>query len=71
MNPKARNELIGVAALLLGLFFGLTLLQLPLTGSWGRAIGVMLWQLVGLGAVVLPVLGIGRASCRERVYSNV
>jgi S-DNA-T family DNA segregation ATPase FtsK/SpoIIIE len=61
MNPKARNELIGVAALLLGLFFGLTLLQLPLTGSWGRAIGEMLWELFGLGSVVLPVLGIGWA----------
>src|SRR5467141_3739679 len=61
MNAKARNELIGVAALLLGLFFGLTLLQLPLTGSWGRAIGGMLWKVFGLGAVVLPVLGIGWA----------
>jgi S-DNA-T family DNA segregation ATPase FtsK/SpoIIIE len=61
MNPKARNELIGVAALLLGLFFGLTLLQLPLTGSWGASIGSMLWKLFGLGAVVLPVLGTGWA----------
>jgi S-DNA-T family DNA segregation ATPase FtsK/SpoIIIE len=61
MNPKARNELIGVAALLLGLFFGLTLLQLPLTGSWGRQIGGALWKLFGLGAVVLPVLGVGWA----------
>jgi len=61
MNKKARNELIGVAALLLGLFFGLTLLQLPLTGSWGREIGGMLWQMFGLGAVVLPVLGVGWA----------
>jgi S-DNA-T family DNA segregation ATPase FtsK/SpoIIIE len=61
MNPKARNELIGVAALLLGLFFGLTLLQLPLTGSWGREIGGTLWKLFGLGAVVLPVLGVGWA----------
>jgi DNA segregation ATPase FtsK/SpoIIIE, S-DNA-T family len=61
MNPKARNELIGIAALLLGLFFGLTLLQLPLTGSWGRSIGGMLWKLFGLGAVVLPLLGIAWA----------
>jgi S-DNA-T family DNA segregation ATPase FtsK/SpoIIIE len=61
MNPKARNELIGVAALLLGLFFGLTLLQLPLTGSWGRAIGELLWEVFGVGAVVLPLLGIGWA----------
>lgn len=61
MNPKARNELIGVAALLLGLFFGLTLLQLPLTGSWGRAIGGLLWEVFGVGAVVLPLLGIAWA----------
>ncbi len=61
MNAKARNELIGVAALLLGLFFGLTLLQLPLTGSWGREIGGALWKVFGLGAVVLPVLGVGWA----------
>jgi len=61
MNPKARNELIGIAALLLGLFFGLTLLQLPLTGSWGRSIGGMLWKVFGLGAVVLPLLGIAWA----------
>jgi S-DNA-T family DNA segregation ATPase FtsK/SpoIIIE len=61
MNLKARQELIGIAALLVGLFLGLTLLPLALTGSWGRAIGGALWQLFGLGAVVLPVLGIGWA----------
>ena len=59
MNPKARPELLGIAALLVGLFLGLTLLPVGLTGSWGRTIGGMLWQLFGLGAVVLPVLGIG------------
>jgi len=61
MNPKARPELLGIAALLVGLFLGLTLLPVGLTGSWGRTIGGMLWQLFGLGAVVLPVLGIGWA----------
>lgn len=61
MNLKARQELIGIAALLVGLFLGLTLLPLALTGSWGRATGGTLWQLFGLGAVVLPVLGIGWA----------
>jgi S-DNA-T family DNA segregation ATPase FtsK/SpoIIIE len=61
MNLKARQELIGIAALLVGLFLGLTLLPFALTGSWGRAIGRTLWQLFGLGAVVLPVLGIGWA----------
>ncbi|MFN2570646.1 MAG: DNA translocase FtsK [Gemmatimonadales bacterium] len=61
MNPKARQELVGIAALLVGLFLGLTLLPLALTGSWGRTVGGALWQLFGLGAVVLPILGIGWA----------
>ncbi len=58
MNPKARQELIGIAALLVGLFVGLTLLQLPVTGSWGRTIGGLLWKVFGLGSAVLPLLGI-------------
>ena len=61
MNPKARQELLGIAAVLVGLFLGLTLLPVGLTGSWGRTIGHNLWQLFGLGAVVLPFLGIGWA----------
>ena len=61
MNPKARQELIGIAALLVGLFLGLTLLPVPLTGSWGRALGTMLWQVFGLGAVILPILGLSWA----------
>jgi len=61
MNPKARQELIGIAALLVGLFLGLTLLPVALTGSWGRTIGGALWQMFGLGAVVLPILGVAWA----------
>ena len=61
MNPKARQELIGIAALLVGFFLGLTLLPVALTGSWGRAIGNALWQLFGVGAIVLPILGVGWA----------
>jgi len=61
MNPQARPELLGIAALLVGLFLGLTLVPVGLTGSWGRATGALLWQLVGVGAVVLPLLGIGWA----------
>ena len=61
MNPKARQELIGIAALLVGLFLGLTLLPVPLTGSWGRALGTVLWQVFGLGAVILLILGLGWA----------
>ena len=61
MNPKARQELIGIAALLVGFFLGLTLLPGALTGSWGRAIGTWLWQLFGVGAIVLPILGVAWA----------
>src|SRR5260370_7758106 len=61
MNPKARQELIGIAALLVGLFVGLTLLPVGLTGSWGRTIGNALWQLFGVGAIVVPILGVGWA----------
>jgi DNA segregation ATPase FtsK/SpoIIIE, S-DNA-T family len=57
MNPKQRQELIGIAALLVGLFLGLTLLPIGLTGSWGRSIGSTLWQWLGLGAVIVPILG--------------
>ena len=61
MNRKARQELIGIGALVVGLFLGLTLLRLPITGSWGQGIGSLLWQIVGVGAVLLPALGIGWA----------
>jgi S-DNA-T family DNA segregation ATPase FtsK/SpoIIIE len=63
MNLKGRQELIGIAALLVGVFLGLTLLPPPvaLTGSWGRTIGGALWQLFGLGAGLVPILGVGWA----------
>ena len=61
MNRKARQELIGIGALVVGLFLGLTLLRLPITGSWGAQIGARLWYLLGVGSVLLPVLGIGWA----------
>src|SRR5436309_5753017 len=61
MNSKARQELLGIAALLVGWFVGLTLLPVALTGSWGRTIGTALWQVFGVGAIVVPVLGVGWA----------
>ena len=61
MNRKARQELIGIGALVVGLFLGLTLLRLPITGAWGDRVGTLLWRLFGLGAVLLPVLGVGWA----------
>ena len=61
MTPKARQELVGIGALVVGLFLGLTLLRLPITGSWGERIGSLLWRVFGAGSVLLPVLGIGWA----------
>ena len=61
MNAKARQELIGIGALVVGLFLGLTLLRLPITGSWGDHIGTLLWRTLGAGSAVVPLLGIGWA----------
>src|SRR2546422_11738713 len=58
---SARQELIGIGALAVGLFLGLTLLRLSITGSWGDQIGSRLWRALGVGSVLLPVLGIGWA----------
>ncbi len=61
MTQKARQELVGIGALVVGLFLGLTLLRLPITGSWGERIGSLLWRVFGAGSSLLPVLGIGWA----------
>ncbi len=61
MNAKVRQELIGIGALVVGLFLGLTLLRLPITGSWGDRLGTLLWRAIGVGSVLLPLLGLGWA----------
>ncbi len=59
MTEDARRRLGAVSALVAGLFVGLTLLPLPLTGPVGRWIGLSLWHYLGLGALGLPLLGVG------------
>ena len=61
MNPRAREELIGVGALVLGLFLGLTLAPWHITGNIGAALGGALWKAFGLGSAVIPALGVGWA----------
>jgi S-DNA-T family DNA segregation ATPase FtsK/SpoIIIE len=61
MNVKARAELVGVGALVIGLFLGLTLLPWRFTGGVGDRLGAIFWHGFGVGAVLLPVLGIGWA----------
>jgi DNA segregation ATPase FtsK/SpoIIIE, S-DNA-T family len=61
MSTDSRRRLGAITALVVGLFLGLTLLPLPLTGSVGKYIGHGLWQILGAGALGLPLLGIGLA----------
>ena len=61
MNAKARRELIGIGALVVGLFLGLTLFRLPITGSWGERVGGLLWRVFGVGSVLVPAMGVGWA----------
>jgi S-DNA-T family DNA segregation ATPase FtsK/SpoIIIE len=61
MSTDSRRRLGAVTALVLGLFVGLTLLPIPITGPVGREIGHGLWQLLGAGALGIPLLGVGLA----------
>jgi DNA segregation ATPase FtsK/SpoIIIE, S-DNA-T family len=61
MTPDARRRLGALTALVLGLFVGLTLLPVPLTGQIGSRLGETLWDLFGIGAGFVPLLGIGLA----------
>ncbi|NOT06735.1 MAG: hypothetical protein HOP28_00880 [Gemmatimonadales bacterium] len=61
MRPEDRRRLSAVAALVMGVFFGLTLITAVPTGPVGRFVGTTLWRLLGSGAVGLPLLGLGLA----------
>ncbi|HEV7367055.1 MAG TPA: DNA translocase FtsK [Gemmatimonadales bacterium] len=61
MSPDSRRRLSAITALVLGLFVGLTLLPIPITGPVGRSIGHGLWQILGAGALGIPLLGLGLA----------
>jgi S-DNA-T family DNA segregation ATPase FtsK/SpoIIIE len=61
MSTEARRRLGAITALVLGLFVGLTLLPIPITGPVGRDMGHGLWQILGAGALGIPLLGVGLA----------
>jgi len=61
MTADSRRRLGAVTALVLGVFVGLTLAPFGLTGPVGDAIGPPLWRWLGVGAVGVPLLGIGLA----------
>jgi S-DNA-T family DNA segregation ATPase FtsK/SpoIIIE len=58
MSEEGRRHLGAIVALVLGSFVGLTLLPIDLTGPVGRWLGTTLWQLLGVGAVGFPLLGL-------------
>ncbi|HET9293512.1 MAG TPA: DNA translocase FtsK [Gemmatimonadales bacterium] len=61
MTEDARRRLGAVTALVLGLFAALTLFPGSLTGPIGNSLGAGLWHWLGLGAVGVPLLGLGLA----------
>jgi S-DNA-T family DNA segregation ATPase FtsK/SpoIIIE len=61
VRPEDRRRLGAIAALVLGIFIGLTLIRAVPTGPLGRGLGSLLWRSLGAGAVGLPMLGFGLA----------
>jgi DNA segregation ATPase FtsK/SpoIIIE, S-DNA-T family len=61
VSTDSRRRLGAITALVLGLFVGLTLLPIPVTGPVGHYVGHGLWQILGMGALGIPLLGIGLA----------
>jgi S-DNA-T family DNA segregation ATPase FtsK/SpoIIIE len=61
MSTDSRRRLGAITALVLGLFVGLTLLPIAITGPVGHSIGHGLWQILGAGALGIPLLGLGLA----------
>jgi S-DNA-T family DNA segregation ATPase FtsK/SpoIIIE len=61
VRPEDRRRLGAIAALVLGIFIGLTLIRAVPTGPLGRGLGSLLWRSLGAGAVGLPLLGFGLA----------
>lgn len=61
MKPEDRRRLGALAALVAGVFLGLTLVRAVPTGPLGRGLGELLWRTLGGGAIGLPLLGFGLA----------
>ncbi|HEU5049482.1 MAG TPA: DNA translocase FtsK [Gemmatimonadales bacterium] len=58
---SSRRRLGAISALVIGCFVGLTLLPVSFTGPVGDWLGRALWQVLGAGALGLPLLGAGLA----------
>ena len=58
---SSRRRLGAISALVVGAVLGLTRLPIAVTGPVGSVLGSVLWNLLGAGAVGLPLLGLGLA----------
>ena len=67
-----RQDLKGVAAMLVGAFVVLALMPLDLTGPLGRGVGRYLWMYLGAGAVFVPAAAlIYGLYCFERLKADL
>ncbi len=62
MSEENRRRLGALSALVIGAFLGLALLPFGITGPVGGGLGRFLWRMLGLGAVGMPLLGLGLAA---------
>ncbi len=71
LTPDRRRELTAILSLAAGVFLGLSLLPISLTGPVGSAIGSLLWKSLGVGSALLPllllVLGLARFGWLRRL----
>ncbi|NNG17594.1 MAG: DNA translocase FtsK [Gemmatimonadales bacterium] len=61
MSTEQRRKLGAIGALAAGIFVALALLPIPVTGPLGSILGQSLWRWLGVGALGIPLLGIGLA----------
>ncbi|MBE0594671.1 MAG: hypothetical protein IH616_19965, partial [Gemmatimonadales bacterium] len=54
-----RQELLAIVSLLAGVFVALALIPWDVTGPVGRIAGGFLWTSFGIGAAMIPLLGLG------------
>ena len=57
-TPRHRRELLAIVSILAGVFLALALLRWDITGPAGRFFGRILWEYLGSGAALIPVLGV-------------
>ncbi len=57
-TPRRKRELLAIVSILVGVFFALALPPWNITGPVGRFFGRILWEYLGSGAALIPVLGV-------------